>query len=462
MKAIEPLLQFQSLRNILQRVAAVPSQIRDLAFIVVASLLLLTSIMEMFDCHESPPFEASRRIDLSLILQEAQADPTMITPHKYTLKDEEVESCLQELDDTVASLEGRDPAAPSSSPKKPGRSEHDEGSSISSVVTERTHAVLMHRHLIDNIESITSPHRRSCGSRKSSSSKRSKRSLAQQSTRTGSSSLRRPRGPSLERTVFQTLLHAARSDGADSHFSSDASEASSTESILKDLHQADAVWSVEVGRLLPPLATEEEPDLLFAPCFDWQPVDFEAVQFPSPPSPPLDQARSVSPPTSHFSHSDDPFGSLDTDGDAMTPGKSNTPSLPTATTVEGDSDLFFTNDFGSTNDVVTRQNEDQKQSPPSPGAHQDVPTIPTTFSQESWFVSSSNGGGGGGGQASDWMSFGEENPFFSSSVAKSGDDSVASPSSVVAFRMVDRLPTQKSGDDWSNAAEGWVSTKCSF
>jgi hypothetical protein len=413
------------------------------------------SAMEEFDCHESSPFEAtSRRIDLSLILQEARPDPTMITPHKYTLKDEEVESCLQELDDTVASLEGRDPAAPSSSSKKPGRSYHDEGSSVSSIVTEKTHAVLMHRHLIDNIETISSPHRRSCGSRKSSSSKRSKRSLAQQSTRTGSSSLRRPRGPSLERTVFQTLLHAARSDGADSHFSSNASEASSTDSILKDLHQADAVWSVEVGRLLPPLATEEEPDLLFTPCFDWQPVDFEAVQFPSP-SPPLGNTRSVSPPLYHFSPTEDLFGSLDTDGDAATPGTSKALSLPTATTVEGDSDLFLRNDFNSTNDDLARRNDgDHKPTPPSPGAPPDVPTVPTTFSQEStWVVSSSHGG-----PASDWMSFGEENPFG----AKSGDDSVASPSSVVAFRMVDRLPTQKSVDDWSNAAEGWVSTKCSF
>lgn len=289
--------------------------------------------------------------------------------------------------------------------------------------------------------------------------------------------MHRPRGPSLERTVFQTLLHAARSDGADSHFSSDASEASSsttTEFILKDLHQADAVWCVEVGRLLPPLATEEEPDLLFTPCFDWQPVDFEAVQFPSPSSPPIGNSRSVSPPATHCSPSDDPFGSLDTDGDAASPGKSKSPSLPTVTTVEGDSDLFFRHDFGSTNDESRRREDDDNPKPsssfsPSHQAHHDVPTVPTTFSQESWFVSSSNGGGGGAGEPpSDWMSFGDENPFFSSSVAKSGDDSVASPSSVVAFRMVDRLPTQKSGDDWSNHAggqaggAGWISTKCSF
>jgi hypothetical protein len=309
--------------------------------------------------------------------------------HRYVLTDDEVELSLRELDDTVASLDGtstqqqqkhrrhrRTNTASSSTPSNGGTTGIsstiiDESSSLgSSVYTERSHAVLMHRHLIDNMETISynrSHHasqyrsnssrkkKRSTGntggksisSRVSTNSRRSKLSTAQESYTTyrSTNSNRPPRGPSLERVIFQTLLHAARSDGAEVHFirktedqdidgNNDDEEDISTESILKDLIQADAILSVEVGDdqknamnnnynkddskdvvssgnttrsitnendtnpclLLPPIATEEEPELLSTSttqqqsqknqCMpqqlddqEWEP-DFDAITFP--------------------------------------------------------------------------------------------------------------------------------------------------------------------------------------
>jgi hypothetical protein len=345
---------------------------------------------------------------------------TATTPihHRYVLTDDEVELSLQELDDTIASLDGtnkqrrhhRTHTAGSTTPGSHGvvsssTTVVDESSSISSSVhTERTQAVLIHRQLIDNMETLSYHHRnhnhhtsrhrsnnsinrnkkrsngggtggKSISSRVSTNSRRSKLSNAQQSYSTyrshtggGSTTSRPPRGPSLERVIFQTLLHAARSDIADVHFirrpdedddnDDDNNDKSvntnnndnnnnndddndcdiTTESILKDLIQADTILSVEVGSqsttirnnddcnnvidcsgntvhsitneinnnpclLLPPIATEEEPELLSTSTAhqqksqqmmkdqsiptqamgddeEWEP-DFDAITFPT-------------------------------------------------------------------------------------------------------------------------------------------------------------------------------------
>ena len=341
-----------------------------------------------------------------------------ITHHRYVLTDDEVEQSLQELDDTVASLDGgggcgssskhhrRTHTASSSTVRSSlpsgntvtstGCGDYDTASLTSrtcSVLTEKSHAILMHRHLIDNMETIcysnshyhrsssykrtkkqsTTSGSKSIGSRNSATSRRSKISMAQQSC-TSQRTNRRPRGPSLERVIFQTLLHTARSDLAGAHFITPSpthlgendgvttdeaiemvntttlkeEEDFSIELILKDLIQADAVLSVEVGAgsrsldkidsnhvcapegqcikdersssngsknqlpLLPPIATEEEPESLFPtadtavevsctspvnrkatdPYFlpsqshmqdgEWEP-EFDAIEFPTAP-----------------------------------------------------------------------------------------------------------------------------------------------------------------------------------
>ena len=327
--------------------------------------------------------------------------------HRYVLADDEVEPSLQELDDTVASLDGntckqhhrRTHTANSSSlPSNSGHTaastgcgENDTSSLMSrtcSVLTEKSHAVMMHRHLIDNMESIgyhshyqnrsstsykmRSKNRKITSGSKSISSRNSstsRRSTAQQSltSHRTTTTTRRPRGPSLERAIFQTLLHTARSDVEGAHFitttllptalndthtdeaeervnmsTQKEEEDSNIELILKDLIQADAVLAVEVGAgssrsldhilvhekeeiepeganvaedrsvahgrkqqplLLPPIATEEEPEsLLPTPTSpvqmiatdhhhnilsemeegEWEP-DFDAIDFPTAP-----------------------------------------------------------------------------------------------------------------------------------------------------------------------------------
>lgn len=202
---------------------------------------------------------------------------------KYILKDDEIEQSLHELDETVASV------GDCSAYVTPKRRATEE-SSVGSYISSQSHAVLMHRYLVDNKDTTKKgfPRISSSCSRKSVSSRRSRRSTS----RSISSRSSARRGPSLERVISQTILQAAGSEQADAHFlvESDVPTAS-PDDILKDLIQADAVLAAEGGHtlnLLPPIETEDEPELLpsieteigLPETEEWRP-SFEAVQFPA-------------------------------------------------------------------------------------------------------------------------------------------------------------------------------------
>lgn len=150
---------------------------------------------------------------------------------------------MAELDETVASISG----------------DSTSSSVQGSISTDCGHNVLTSRHaMIGNMEQVKKDHSlhrrsRSVSSRRSSNSRRSKR------------------GSSLERSIDRTIRSSYDLDSE--HVHANLARSPSTEEILKDLYQADAILCSETGSLLPPIAFDDEPNLLppAADEWDWQP-----------------------------------------------------------------------------------------------------------------------------------------------------------------------------------------------
>lgn len=162
--------------------------------------------------------------------------PSSLTPSRRrsssTVYDDEFFRSLAELDETVASISG------------------DSSSVQGSVSTDFGHNVLTSRHAwIGNMEQVKKDH--------SMMHHRRSRSVTS-----------RRRGPSLERTIDSTIRSSYDID--EDHIHVNLARSPSTEDILKDLQQADAVLSSETGTLMPPMAFDDEPDLLPPAMDDWE------------------------------------------------------------------------------------------------------------------------------------------------------------------------------------------------
>jgi hypothetical protein len=343
-------------------------------------------------------------------------------PLKYMLNGDQFEHSLQELDETVASVGGRCDNMYNLTPtrrryREPSNDERSSSSATDSPPYIAQHPMMMNRQLIDNIDTIKCKSQfarmsSSC-SRKSFSTKGSRLS------RSISSRSSRRRGASLERTISQVIAQTSGLDVRESHsLVEDSSSVVSTDDILKDLIQADAVWTSEVGsvlNLLPPIETDDEPELLppiqiqvSSTPKEWQP-NFDDASFPSTPQSrvtlqvPVDTPETAMLEKSSMTEETYPETVNVSDETLET-------SIACRTETENLTNLFGPDPFGDW------YNEPSLQQ--LPGMEPNV-----VFGD------------------SNWMPF-DENPFH--------DDNIShdSPSSVADFgRLVDRVPTNKS-DTW--------------
>lgn len=189
--------------------------------------------------------------------------------HRRTssLKDWEFLKCMNELDETVASLDDTNSSLDLPQRRR-GFTEDGSVGTSNTLTTDYGHLVMTrHRVQIRGMDRVKTSeesggHRRSksLASHRSRGSQRSKGSL------------------SLEQLIHDTILNNAKQDlEFDDHSPTHMRRVSSTEDILKDLQQADTVLTNEfksmlTGNLLPPrIDPEDEPDLLppIVNSIDW-------------------------------------------------------------------------------------------------------------------------------------------------------------------------------------------------
>lgn len=186
---------------------------------------------------------------------------------RSSLKDWEFLNCMNELDETVASIA----EIPHYNRRQRGFTEDGSIGTNNTLTTDFGHHVLTRKRVeiggIEQVKNSGPTHRRSksLASHRSRGSQRSKGSL------------------SLEQLISETILRTSPPDHFDDLSGpSHLRRTSSTEDILKDLQQADAVLASEGvsvhGNLLPPPISydEDEPDLL--------PPMIDSIEWQNPPN----------------------------------------------------------------------------------------------------------------------------------------------------------------------------------